>query len=86
MDSQNLALFLWVSMLLILAPGPDSILVLTRGITMGRKAAWVSATGTGVGLVCHSLLALVVLPRVLPREVAGQTSPESTIGAGARSD
>lgn len=65
MDSQNLALFLWVSMLLILAPGPDSILVLTRGITIGRKAAWVSATGTGVGLVCHSLLAAVGLSAIL---------------------
>lgn len=50
-------LFLTASLVVILAPGPDNILVLTRGITLGRRAALVSAAGASVGLVCHSLFA-----------------------------
>lgn len=40
----------------------------------------------GGSYVLMGLLALVVLPMVLPREVAERTSPDSTVGAGVRSD
>ncbi len=52
---------------MILAPGPDNILVLTRGITLGRKAALVSAAGASTGLVCHSLFAAAGLSALLAR-------------------
>lgn len=39
----NLLLFLTASLVVIGAPGPDNILVLTRGVSLGRKAALVSA-------------------------------------------
>ena len=42
-------LFLIASLVVIVAPGPDNILVLTRGVTLGRRAALVSAAGASVG-------------------------------------
>jgi threonine/homoserine/homoserine lactone efflux protein len=51
----------------IVAPGPDNILVLTRGVTLGRKAALVSAAGASTGLVCHSLFAAAGLSALLAR-------------------
>jgi threonine/homoserine/homoserine lactone efflux protein len=61
----NLILFLTASLALIVAPGPDNILVLTRGIAQGRGAALVSAAGASVGLVVHSTFAAVGLSALL---------------------
>ena len=61
----NLVVFLAASIVVIVAPGPDNILVLTRGISQGRKAAMVSAAGASVGLVCHSLFAAAGLSAIL---------------------
>jgi threonine/homoserine/homoserine lactone efflux protein len=58
-------LFLTASLIVIAAPGPDNILVLTRGVTLGRRAALVSAAGASVGLVCHSLFAAAGLSALL---------------------
>lgn len=63
----NLLLFLTASLVVIVAPGPDNILVLTRGVTLGRRAALVSAAGASVGLVTHSLFAAVGLSALLSR-------------------
>ena len=65
MGDANLILFLTASVVVILAPGPDNILVLTRGVTLGRKAALVSAFGASTGLVCHSLFAAAGLSALL---------------------
>ena len=61
----NLVLFLTASLALIIAPGPDNILVLTRGVTQGRGAALVSAAGASLGLVVHSIFAAVGLSALL---------------------
>ena len=61
----NLVLFLTASLALIFAPGPDNILVLTRGVAQGRGAALVSAAGASLGLVVHSVLAAVGLSALL---------------------
>ena len=65
MFDTNLILFLTASLVVIVAPGPDNILVLTRGVTLGRRAALVSAAGASVGLVCHSLFAAAGLSALL---------------------
>ena len=65
MDDADLILFLTASVIVILAPGPDNILVLTRGVTLGRKAALISASGASTGLVCHSLFAAAGLSALL---------------------
>lgn len=61
----NLVLFLTASLALIVAPGPDNILVLTRGVAQGRGAALVSAAGASLGLVVHSVFAAVGLSALL---------------------
>jgi threonine/homoserine/homoserine lactone efflux protein len=68
-DTQFL-LFVTASLVVIVAPGPDNILVLTRGITLGRNAAMVSAAGASLGLVCHSVLAAVGLSALLLQSAA----------------
>jgi threonine/homoserine/homoserine lactone efflux protein len=61
----NLVLFLTASLVVIAAPGPDNILVLTRGVAQGRSAAFVSAAGASLGLVVHSGFAAVGLSALL---------------------
>jgi threonine/homoserine/homoserine lactone efflux protein len=58
-------LFLAASLVVIVAPGPDNILVLTRGVAQGRGAALVSAAGASLGLVVHSVFAVVGLSALL---------------------
>jgi len=70
MTLESLLVFVPVSLLLILAPGPDNILVLTRGITLGRHAAMVSA----VGIVCHSLLAAAGLSAIVQQSATAFAS------------
>ena len=70
MGETNLLLFLTASLVVIVAPGPDNILVLTRGVTLGRRAALVSAAGASVGLVTHSVFAAAGLSVLLARSSA----------------
>ncbi len=53
----DIALFLAASALLTLAPGPDIIYVLTRGIAPGRAAGVAAALGFATGCIFHTLLA-----------------------------
>lgn len=76
----NLLLFLMASLVVIVAPGPDNILVLTRGVTLGRGAALVSAAGASLGLVCHSVFAAVGLSALLAQS-AGAFSVVKYVGA-----
>lgn len=50
-------LFLLSSIALTLAPGPDNIYVLTRGISQGKSAAVSAALGFASGCLWHTLLA-----------------------------
>lgn len=65
MVEANQILFITASLALIVSPGPDNILVLTRGIAQGRAAALVSATGASLGVIVHSALAAVGLSALL---------------------
>ena len=51
MDETNLILFLTVS--LVVVPGPDSIYVLPRGVSQGGGAGLVSACAVCCGLLVH---------------------------------
>jgi threonine/homoserine/homoserine lactone efflux protein len=55
----DIALFLVASALLTIAPGPDIIYVLTRGIAQGAKAGIAAALGFASGCVFHTVLAAV---------------------------
>src|SRR5689334_12819943 len=52
-------------MALILAPGPDSLCVLARGLGQGRRAAMIAALGTTSGLLVHTTLAALGLAVLL---------------------
>jgi len=55
----DIALFLAASALLAIAPGPDVIYVLTRGIAQGRRAGLAAALGFASGCIFHTVLAAV---------------------------
>lgn len=61
--------YLAAVLLVVIAPGPDNILALSRGLSQGRAAAALSSLGAGLGILCHSLAAALGLALVL------QTSP-----------
>jgi threonine/homoserine/homoserine lactone efflux protein len=66
----NIALFVAASLAVIVAPGPDNIYVLTRGIAQGREVALASAWGMCSGLLFHTTLAALGLSVVLARSAA----------------
>ena len=53
----DIGLFLIASALLVVAPGPDIIYVLTRSITQGRRAGFAAALGFATGVIFHTALA-----------------------------
>jgi len=55
----DIALFLVASALLTIAPGPDIVYVLTRGITQGTRAGIAAALGFASGCIFHTVLAAV---------------------------
>ena len=57
--------FALASTLLILAPGPDSLLVLRNTLRHGRRAGWVTASGTLSGLLAWAAAAAFGLSALL---------------------
>jgi threonine/homoserine/homoserine lactone efflux protein len=57
--------FALASTLLILAPGPDSLLVLRNTLRHGRRAGWVTAGGTMSGLLAWAVAAAFGLSALL---------------------
>ena len=65
MEFKNLELFITLSWILILTPGPDLLYVLTRGISGGKKAGLISAFGVTAGILVHTLFAALGLSLIL---------------------
>jgi threonine/homoserine/homoserine lactone efflux protein len=63
----NIALFVAASLAVIVAPGPDNIYVVTRGVAQGREVALASAWGMCSGLLFHTTLAALGLSAILAR-------------------
>jgi threonine/homoserine/homoserine lactone efflux protein len=63
-DSLSL-LFIVTSLVLIITPGQDMMLVMSRSIAQGCNAGVVTAAGVSTGLLGHSLLATLGLGAVL---------------------
>ena len=55
----DLGLFLVASALLTIAPGPDIVYVLTRGVAQGRLAGYAAALGFATGVIFHTALAAI---------------------------
>lgn len=54
-----------MSWILIITPGPDIIYVITRGMSLGRKAGLYSAFGVTLGLLVHTTFAALGLSIIL---------------------
>jgi len=58
-------LFILTSIIIILIPGQDMIMVMSRSIAQGQKAGLTTAAGVSVGLLGHTLLATFGLSALL---------------------
>lgn len=67
--TDTLLAYLAAVLLVVVSPGPDNILALSRGLSQGRWAATWSSIGAGLGIMVHSVAAALGLALVL------QTSP-----------
>lgn len=65
MSESQLVFFLVTSLLVILIPGQDMVLVMSRGMTQGAKAGIVTAAGVSIGLLVHTMLAALGLGALL---------------------
>src|SRR5687768_3955696 len=65
MHDVNWWLFIAASIVLIVTPGQDMILVMSRSIAQGSAAGVATAAGVSVGLVGHTLLATLGLGAIL---------------------
>lgn len=62
---ETLAAYLAAVLLVIIAPGPDNILAISRGLSQGRAAAMLSSLGAGLGIMFHSIAAALGLSLII---------------------
>jgi threonine/homoserine/homoserine lactone efflux protein len=65
LGTQHLAFFIVSGLLLNIAPGPDSLLIMTRGATQGWRAGATAALGIGAGCCVHIFAAALGLSALL---------------------
>lgn len=53
----TLSAYVAACIVVVISPGPDNILAVSRGLSQGRLAAALSAFGAGLGIMCHTLAA-----------------------------
>jgi len=63
--TDNLALYVFASMALILTPGQDMIYVIGRSLAQGRVAGLCSAIGVIIGILVHTALAAIGVGAIL---------------------
>ena len=65
LDLHSYVLFLATAAVLVLSPGPDTVLILSRTLASGNRAGLMTLVGTQVGNVIHSVLAGVGVSTVI---------------------
>ena len=65
MPDTNFVLFLATSLVLIITPGQDMILIMSRSIAQGSRAGIATAGGVSAGLLGHTVLAAFGLGAIL---------------------
>lgn len=61
MNEAQLIFFIVTSLIVILVPGQDMVLIMSRGVAQGSKAGLATAAGVSVGLIGHTLFATLGL-------------------------
>lgn len=64
-DFDTYFLFLATAFVLVLAPGPDTVLILSRTVTSGKTSGLLTLAGTQIGNIIHALLAGIGVSGVL---------------------
>ncbi|WP_135824905.1 LysE family translocator [Halorussus ruber] len=64
-DFQTYLLFVTAAMALVLTPGPDTVFVLTQGVSAGKREGVASALGVSTGVLVHTLAATLGLAALL---------------------
>ncbi len=65
MNLTNYSIFLSASFLLLIFPGPNMLAVISRGIQFGKKAAFLTVLGYGLGDMLQTFLAVVGLSAII---------------------
>lgn len=65
MSEAQIVLFLLTSLVVIVTPGQDMVLVMSRAVAQGSKAGIATAAGVSVGLLGHTLLTALGLGSLL---------------------
>lgn len=66
--------FFLISVLCILAPGPDNISVVSYGISQGRRAGMLFGAGCATGCLLHTFWAFIGLSAIIAASVAAFTT------------
>ena len=64
---ENFGAFVFAAIIVVITPGVDTIMVLTRSISNGQKAGLYSALGVSLGLIVHTCAATFGLSQVLAK-------------------
>ena len=64
-DSSHLLAFVLAALVLTLSPGPDNLLVLSLGVSRGRRAGMVFGLGCALGCLSHTALAVLGVSALL---------------------
>ncbi|WP_115864632.1 LysE family translocator [Halorussus litoreus] len=64
-DLQTYLVFVSAAMALILTPGPDTVFVLTQGVSAGKRGGVASALGVSTGILVHTTAATLGLAALL---------------------
>ena len=65
LNETQIVSFLLTTILLTATPGPDNLMVLSIGISGGRRSGMAFGLGCAVGCLSHTVLAVVIVPLVL---------------------
>ena len=65
MNESQIVFFVLTSLFVILIPGQDLVLVMSRGMTQGEKAGIATAAGVSTGLLGHTILTALGLGALL---------------------
>lgn len=67
----TLATYVAACFIVVMAPGPDNILAISRGLSQGRMAACLSSIGAGLGILFHTVAATLGLSLVIQASPLG---------------
>ena len=61
----TLVTYVAACLIVVISPGPDNILAISRGLSQGRGAAALSSVGAGLGIMFHTVAATLGLSLIL---------------------